>query len=204
MSTAPEQRIRETVYTPTTIHIITCAVWAGVIAVLQTICMLGFSISAVIVSLNVAVSIYPVAGLWFGVWGVVGSCIGMSIGNLIGGMPLSIVLLFQICTIYEIGMPMWAFRKFRCDARCRDVKSIVVFILFGALINSAIGSLWSGWYVILGQQAPDMWLYAVLPGWFGGEAIGRSIIGVLCLLVLTPFIQKFRGYIPNEPDRWIA
>ena len=49
-----------------------------------------------------------------------------------------------------------------------------------------------------------MWLYAVLPGWFGGEAIGRSIIGVLCLMVLTPFIQKFRGYVPNEPDRWIA
>jgi len=22
--------------------------------------------------------------------------------------------------------------------------------------------------------------------------------------VLTPFIMKFRGFIPNEPDRWIA
>ncbi len=204
MSTVPEQRIRETVYTPTTIHIITCAVWAGVIAVLQTLSMLGFAISAIIVSLNIAVSLYVVSGLWFGVWGIIGSCIGMIIGNLIGGMPLSIVLLFQISTIFEVALPMWAFRKFKCDPRCRDFKSIMVFLAFAAVINSAVGSLWSGWYVILGQTAPDMWLYAVLPSWFGGEAIGRAVIGLLCMWVLTPFIMKFRGYIPNEPDRWIA
>ena len=203
MGTA-EHRIRETVYMPTTIHIITCAVWAGVIAVLQTICMLGFSISAVIVSLNIAVALYPVSGLWFGIWGVIGSCIGMIIGNLIGGMPLSIVLLFQICTVYEIAVPMWAFRKFKCDPRCRDIKSIVVFLIFGAIINSAVSSLWSGWYVILGQQAPDMWLYAVLPGWVASSLIGRAILGTICLIVLTPFIQKFRGYVPNEQERWIA
>lgn len=178
--------------------------WAGVIAVLQTISMLGFSVSMVIVSLNIAVSLYVVSGLWFGLWGLLGSMIGMIIGNSIGGMPISIVLLFQICTIFEITLPMWAFRKFNCDPRCRDAKSIIVFLVFGAILNSLIGSFWSAWYVFLGQTAPQFWLYGVFPGWFGGEAVGRAILGLVALWVLSPFIMRFRGYVPNKPGRWIA
>ncbi|MEI7884397.1 MAG: hypothetical protein WCI30_03505 [Clostridia bacterium] len=204
MNDGSDVRVRETIFAPTTINIITAAVWAGVIAVLQTLSMLGFSLSAIIVSLNIAVSLYVVSGLWFGVWGIIGSCIGMIIGNLIGGMPLSIVLLFQLCTIFEVALPMLAFRWFKCDPRLRDFKSIAIFLIFGALLNSAIGSLWSAWYVVLGQTAPELWLYAVLPSWFGGEAIGRAILGTLALLILTPFIQRFRGYVPNEPERWLA
>lgn len=197
-------RIRESIPRPTTIHIVTCAIWAGIIAVLQTLSMLGFSVSAVIVSLNIAVSLYVVAGLWFGLWGVLGSCIGMIIGNMIGGMPLSIVLLFQLATIFEITLPMIGFRMFKCDPRARDLKSIAVFIIFGALLNSLIGSFWSTWYVFLGQTAPKFWLLAVFPGWFGGEAIGRTILGLLALWILSPFIMRFRGYVPNEPGRWLA
>jgi hypothetical protein len=198
------ERIRETIPTPGTINIITCAIWAGIIAVLQAISMLGFSVSMVIVSLNIAVSLYVVGGIWFGVWGILGACIGMIIGNSIGGMPISIVLLFQICTVFEVFLPMLAFRYFKCDPRARDVKSIVVFVLFGALVNSLIGSFWSAWYVLLGQTAPKFWLVAVFPGWFGGEAIGRTIIGLIALWVLSPFIMRFRGYVPNTMDRWTA
>jgi hypothetical protein len=46
LNTNMTERVVESLPTPTTIHIVTAAVWAGVIAVLQTICMLGFSISA--------------------------------------------------------------------------------------------------------------------------------------------------------------
>ena len=198
------ERVRETIPTPSTIHIVTCAIWAGIIAVLQTISMLGFSVSAVIVTLNIAVSLYVVSGLWFGVWGILGACIGMVIGNSIGGLPLSIVLLFQLATIFEIAVPMLAFRWFLCDPRARDLKSIVVFIIFGALLNSLISSSWSAWYVMLGQTAPKFWLVAVLPGWFGGSFIGRTLLGLLALWILSPFIMKFRGYIPNKMDRWVA
>jgi len=204
LNTGTIERVVDSVPTPTTIHIITAAVWAGVIAVLQTICMLGFSISASIVSLNIAVSLYVVAGLWFGVWGVLGSMIGMIIGNSIGGIPISMVLLLQIATIHEITMPMIGFRLFKCDPRCRDLKSIIVFLVFGALLNSAIGSLWSAWYVFLGQNAPGFWLYATLPAWIGGSVVGRAILGLVALWVLSPFIMRFRGYVPNEPDRWLA
>lgn len=204
MSEVVVDRMRETIPTPSTIHIITCAIWAGIIAVMQTLSMLGFSVSAVIVSLNIAVSLYIVSGLWFGVWGILGSCIGMIIGNSIGGLPLSIVLLFQLATVFEIALPMLAFRYFKCDPRARDIKSIVVFLLFGALLNSLIGSFWSSWYVLLGQAAPKFWLVAVFPGWFGGEFIGRAILGLLALWVLSPFIMRFRGYVPNTLDRWVA
>lgn len=199
-----EERIRETIYSPSTINIITAAVWAGVIAVLQTISMLGFSISAVIVSLNIAVSLYVVAGLWFGVWGILGSCIGMIIGNSIGGLSMSIVLLFQLCTVFECAVPMIAFRIFKCDVRCRDIKSIVVFIISASIIPSVLGASWSVWYVVLGQTAPDFWATAVLPGWILGSLVGRATLALFAMWVLSPFIMKFRGYIPNERERWIA
>ncbi|QRN85932.1 hypothetical protein JR334_01480 [Clostridia bacterium] len=199
-----EVRVREAIHKPSTIHIMTAAVWAGIIAVLQVISMLGFSISAVIVSLNVAVSLYAVSGLWFGVWGILGACVGMIIGNTIGGLPISIVLLFQLATIFEIAVPMIAFRWFGCDPRLRDLKSWVVWIISASIIASGISSIFSAWYVVLGQAAPEFWLYAILPGWFAGSAIGRAVLGGLALVVLTPFIQRFRGYVPNEKDRWIA
>lgn len=197
-------RVRESIHRPTTIHIMTAAVWAGIIAVLQVISMLGFSISAVIVSLNIAVSLYVVGGLWFGVWGILGSMVGMIIGNTIGGLPISIVLLFQLATIFEISVPMFAFRIFKADPRLRDVKSWIVFLISTSIISSGISSIFSAWYVVLGQAAPEFWLYAILPGWFLGSAIGRAVLGGLALVLLTPFIQRFRGYIPNEKDRWIA
>ncbi len=203
-NTGTIERVRETLPTPTTIHIVTCAIWAGIIAVLQTISMLGFGISAVIVSLNIAVSLYVVAGLWFGVWGILGACIGMIIGNSIGGMPLITTLLFQLATVFEIAVPALAFRYFACSPLARDMKSIVVFILFGALINSLISSFWSAWYVVLGQTAPEFWLMAVWPAWFGGSFVGRIILGLVALWVLSPFIVRFRGHVPNEPGRWLA
>ncbi len=197
-------RVREAVYKPSTIHIMTAAVWAGIIAVLQIISILGFSISAVILSLSIAVSLYAVAGLWFGVWGILGSCVGMIIGNSIGGLPVSMVLLFQLATIFEIAVPMLAFRYFAADPKLRDLRSWVIWILSASVIASGISSIFSAWTVILGQAAPEFWLYAILPGWFGSSAIGRAVLGGLALVVLTPFIQRFRGYIPNEKDRWIA
>jgi hypothetical protein len=199
-----EVRVREAIHKPSTIHIMTAAVWAGIIAVLQVISMLGFSISAVIVSLNIAVSLYVVAGLWFGVWGILGSCIGMIIGNLIGGLPISIILLFQLATIFEIAVPMIAFRKFGADPRLRDLRSWAIWIVSASLFGSVISSIFSAWYVVLGQAAPEFWLYAILPGWVGSSVIGRAVLGGLALVVLTPFIQRFRSYIPNEKDRWIA
>jgi hypothetical protein len=181
---------------PGTIHIVSAAMMSGLIAVIGYVgeATLGHVTFGVAVSLWPSQALFPVAGIWFGAWGVIGAYIGNVISCLAGN-PLPLALLISISTIYQTLIPTWAFRIFGADPRLKTAKDAWVFVVFGVLLNNFVSMLIGPtvWYAF-GVLPWNMLLYISMPGWFISGLIVTPIIAIPVLKAASRAIMKTRAY----------
>ena len=137
-----------------------------------------------------------VFALWFGAWGVIAAYAGCYIGaGILGGMPHSVNLYWSVSDIWQVLIPLVAFRGLKADVSLRTKRDFLIFLVFGWALNNVIGASWGATTLAIGGLSAWNEIPGVLIGWLTGNLIVTMAITPLLLRFATPYIQRAGLYV---------
>ena len=129
--------------------------------------------------------------LWFGGWGVIAAYLGCIIGaGMLGGMPLDVNLYWSLADVWQVLIPLAAFKAFSADVGLRTRRDFLVFLIFGWLLNNVVGAGWGASMLAIAGLASWTAVSEIFTGWLIGNLIVTIAITPLLLRGLTPRIQS--------------
>jgi hypothetical protein len=138
-----------------------------------------------------SVAFMIVFALWFGGWGVLAAYIGCYLGaGWLGGMPHGVNLYWSLADVWQVIIPLAAFRILRADVGLRTKRDFSVFIGFGRLLNNLAGAAWGASTLALGGLAA----WHDVPGIFAGWLVGNLIV----TMAITPLLLRYGTPWMNE------
>jgi hypothetical protein len=162
---------------------------------------LPFSGAPGVSSLYIAIAFMILFSLWFGGYGAIAAYVGCFIGSgVLGGIPLSVNWYWSLSGLWQVLIPLVVFRLLRVDLALDRRHDLLIFVIFGLVINNAFGALWGTVTLAIGHVIA--WA-AVMPAffaWFIGNIIVTALIVPLALRHLTPRIQKSKVFVKNYWD----
>jgi hypothetical protein len=149
-----------------------------------------------VAAIYVAVAFMIAFALWFGLWGAIAAYVGSFIGaGLLSGIPLDINSYWSLADLWQVLIPLIAFRALNADVGLRTKRDFLIFLIFGWILNNLIGAIWGAITLILGGIALWNEFSVLFTGWFVGNLIVTIIITPLLLRFVTPFIKKYGLYV---------
>lgn len=134
--------------------------------------------------------------LWFGGWGVIAAYIGCYIGaGMLAGMPHSVNLYWSLADVWQVLIPLIAFKELKADVSLTTRRGIAVFLVFGWMLNNVIGAAWGATTLAVSGLASWSEAPHILVGWLTGNLIVTILITPLLLRYVTRHIQKAGLYI---------
>jgi hypothetical protein len=138
-----------------------------------------------------AVAVMIVFALWFGGWGVLAAYLGCIVGaGWLGGMPFGINLYWSLADVWQVLIPLAAFRAFNAEVGLRTNRDFALFIGFGWLLNNIAGAAWGASTLALGGLASWSEVTSIFTGWLIGNLIVTAAISPLLLRYGTPWIEE--------------
>ena len=136
-----------------------------------------------------SVAFMLVFALWFGGWGVLAAYIGGYVGaGMLGGMPFDSNLYWSLADVWQVLIPLAAFKAFDADVGLRTKRDLSVFLGFGWLLNNLAGAAWGASTLALGGLAA----WNDVPGIFSGWLVGNLIV----TMAITPILLRYgTGYL---------
>ena len=129
--------------------------------------------------------------LWFGGWGVIAAYVGCFIGaGLLGGIPLDVNLYWSLADVWQVLIPLAAFKAFDADVGLKTRRDFLIFLIFGWLLNNVAGAGWGASMLAVGGLASWNDVSGIFTGWLIGNLIVTIAITPILLRYLTPRIQK--------------
>lgn len=148
------------------------------------------------VGFYIAAAFMIVFALWFGMYGVIAAYVGCFIGSGIPkGMPLTLNLYWSLADVWQVLIPLIAFRSLKADITLNAKKDVTTFLVFGWLINNLVGAAWGSSTMAIGgfvswDVAKDIFI-----GWMISNITVTIVITPLLLKFVTPLIKKWGIYI---------
>lgn len=153
--------------------------------------VISFSVTSGVSAFYIAVAFMIAFTLWFGGWGAIAAYLGCVMGaGLVGGVPLALNPFWSLADLWEVLIPLVAFRAFHADIGLATGRDFLVFLGFGWLINNAVGALWGAGSLGMGGVIPWAEVPGICTGWFIGNLVVTIIITPLLLRYVTPWIRK--------------
>ena len=129
--------------------------------------------------------------LWFGGWGVIAAYVGCFIGaGLLGGMPHGVNLYWSLADVWQVLIPLAAFKAFDADVGLKTRRDFLIFLIFGWLLNNVAGAGWGASMLAVGGLASWNDVPGIFTGWLIGNLIVTIAITPILLRYFTPRIQK--------------
>lgn len=129
--------------------------------------------------------------LWFGGWGVIAAYLGCFLGaGLLGDVPLNVNLYWSAANIWQVLIPLAAFKVFNADVGLRTKRDFVIFLIFGWLLNNVIGAGYGASMLAVGGIVSWDDVPGIFTGWLIGNLIVTIVITPLLLKYITPYIKK--------------
>jgi hypothetical protein len=128
--------------------------------------------------------------LWLGAWGAIAAYVGCVIGAGLGTMPFGVNLYFSLADLWQVLIPLVAFKRFRADVGLKTKRDFLIFFIFGWLLNNLVGAIWGSTMLSVGSVAPWNSVLETLTVWFVGNLIVTLVITTLLLKYITPYIGK--------------
>ena len=145
-----------------------------------------------------AVAFMIAFALWFGAWGAIAAEIGCFIGaGILSGVPADVSLYWSLADLWQVLIPLVAFRKLHADASLRTKRDALVFLIFGWGLNNLIGASWGSTALAAGSFISWSELPGAFTSWFASNLIVTIIITPLLLRFITPVLQR-AGVCPRE------
>jgi hypothetical protein len=126
--------------------------------------------------------------LWFGAWGAIAAYAGCIIGAGLGTMPFSVNLYWSLADLWQVLIPLIAFKLFHADVSLKSKRDFFIFLVFGCLLNSLVGASWGS--TMLSAGGVSGWSDALytLVTWFTGNLIVTLVITTLLLKYVTRYV----------------
>jgi len=138
----------------------------------------------------IAVAFMIAFGLWFGGWGVVAAYLGCILGSgLAMGIPPSVNLYWSLADLWQVLIPLAAFRAFRADTGLRSRRDLGIFLAFGWFLNNLAGAAWGSVTLATGGVVPWEEVPGLLWSWFLGNLVVTILIAPALLYFLTPRLR---------------
>ncbi|WAC05817.1 MAG: hypothetical protein OS112_04105 [Methanoregula sp.] len=156
----------------------------------------SFGIAPGASSLYVVVALMIVFTLWFGMYGAAASYAGCYIGaGLLSGLPPDVSLYWSLADLWQVLIPLIAFRAFACDPALKTRRDMGVLVVFGIILNNAAGAVWGSVTLALGGTILWSEVGPVLNGWLAGNLVVCIVFIPAILHFFTPIIQDHELYI---------
>lgn len=149
----------------------------------------------------VAVAFMLIFTFWFGGYGAIASYVGCFFGaGVLSGMPLDVALYWSLANLWQVLIPLIAFRVFEADVGIENRRDLFHLVLFGVIINNIVGAAWGAVSMAVGGLINTSQLMAVFTPWFIGNVIVTIIIVPLALHYLTPKVRRSKLFVRNYWD----
>lgn len=152
---------------------------------------------------------YPVAAvnvlavMEFGVWGAIGVFIGKVATPWPADETLVQVIGSGALNVLFGAIPAVVFRLRRLHSDLRDGKSLLAFLVFGAILNSAIGAVIGNLFLV--PRPPGHLVSATGLGmWWLSDFSATLVLAIPVLAFASPAFARMRGEIPQRGSRTIA
>lgn len=181
------------------VHLVLVAVSAAIAAILDAF---GVITTPIIpgVSLFYPGEAFLVAfAIWFGIWGLIGNWIGTIIGGLITGMPLFVAVIMKFANVVQPLVPALVWKTMKLDIKLKDKKSMIMFIIFGAVLGPIVGASWGCGTLVLVGFVPASVFWIAWWGWFLGDMIVMLVLGIPIMILGSPYVERAGLYI----EGWI-
>ena len=160
-------------------------------ALLSHFAVLNYSIVPGITEVYFAVAFMIAFTLWFGLWGAIAAYLGCFIGaGLFDMLPLSINLYWSFADVWQVIIPLIAFRFLNADTGLTTKKDFLIFLIFGIVLNNAVGAAWGTIMYAAADVITWEHLSTAFLAWFIGNMIVTAIITTLLLKYVSPYIKK--------------
>ncbi|HMK15852.1 MAG TPA: hypothetical protein VK450_02910 [Methanomicrobiales archaeon] len=139
----------------------------------------------------IAVAFMIAFALWFGGWGVLAAYIGCVLGaGVTGGIPPVVNLYWSLADVWQVLIPLAAFRAFQAGIGLRAGRDLGIFLAFGWFLNNLAGAAWGSVTLAIGGVLPWSEVPASFANWFTGNLVVTLVITPALLLLLTSRIRK--------------
>ena len=128
--------------------------------------------------------------LWFGAWGAIAAYAGCVIGVGLFTMPLSVNLYWSLADLWQVLIPLVAFRRFHADVGLKTGRDFLIFLIFGWLLNNLAGAVWGSTMLSVGGISTWNSVPTTLVVWFAGNLIVTVVITTALLKYVKPYIAK--------------
>ena len=130
-----------------------------------------------------------VFALWFGGWGVLAAYTGCYLGaGMLSGMPFDSNLYWSLADVWQVLIPLAAFKAFDANVGLRTKRDLSVFLGFGWLLNNLAVAAWGASTLALGGLAAWHDVPGIFSGWLGGNLV--------VTMAITPILLRYgTGYL---------
>ena len=128
--------------------------------------------------------------LWFGAWGAVSAYVACVIGAGLPWVPLGVNLYWSLADLWQVLIPLVAFKRLHAYAGLRTLRDLVVFFVFGWLLNNLAGALWGSTMLSVGGVLPRSEVPGTFVSWLVSNLIVTLAISVLLLKYATPLLVQ--------------
>jgi hypothetical protein len=142
-------------------------------------------------SFYIAVAFMIAFALWFGGWGILAAYLGCILGaGVVGGVPPVVNLYWSLADVWQVLIPLAAFRALRADIALPTWRDFGVFLAFGWFLNNLAGAAWGAASFALGGVIPWSGAAGLFWSWF----IGNLVVTILITpLILVLFTSRLKG-----------
>ena len=155
-----------------------------------------WSVGPGVAAIYFAVVFMIVFALWFGGWGVIAAYIGCYVGGgLLGGMSHAVAIYWSLADVWQVLIPLVAFRTFKANIELRTRKDLSIFLIFGVILNNLIGAGWGAVTLAIGRVISWSNVTFIFGSWFATNLMVTAIITTLTLRYLTPHVRRARLHV---------
>jgi hypothetical protein len=139
--------------------------------------------------------------LWFGGYGAIAAYVGCFIGSgVLAGIPINVTWYWSLSGLWQVLIPLVAFRMLNVDLTLAKRRDMMIFVIFGLVINNAFGALWGTVTLAIGNLIAWAEVTPAFSAWFIGNIIVTALIVPLALRYGTPHIQRTKIFVRNYWD----
>lgn len=145
--------------------------------------------------LDFAVAFMIAFTLWFGGWGAIAAYVGCVVGAGMSTMPLTVNLYWSLADLWQVVIPLVAFKGFHADMGLKTKRDFVIFFIFGVVLNNLAGAIWGSTMLAVGSVLTWSAVPNTLLIWFVGNLIVTMVITPLLLRYVTRRIMEWGVYV---------
>jgi len=128
--------------------------------------------------------------LWFGKYGALSAYIGCIVGSgITAGFSLPTNLAWSIADLWQVIIPLFAFKFLKANISLKSKKDTAVFLLFGWLLNNIAGAIWGTCILIASGYVVAADFLMPFLTWFVSNLIVTILITPILLRTITPILK---------------